>query len=150
TTYVRDLMGNVRTRTDPNTHVTHYTFDLQERLTDTVSPLNQRWTTTYDPEGHPATATDPRGYAAGNGTGTTTYAYDAVGRLTGIAYGDSTPDVIYTFDPAGRLTTMVDGQGTTGETYTYDDAGHRTVVTRDATTITYGYDAAGRVTSRTY
>ena len=152
TTYARDSMGSIVSRTDPNGHITAYNFDLDERLIDTASPLGRHWTSTYDPEGHRISLEDPRGYAAIDpSTGTTTYAYDALGRLTGIDYGDATPDVTYSFDAAGQVVAMEDAQGIDGlEGYTVDNLGRRTAVIRDGKTISYGYDAVGRVTNRTY
>lgn len=152
TSYIRDIVGNVVHRTDPNMHVTTYTYDLDERLTDTASPLGQHWTNSYDVEGHVISVEDPRGHAAMNpSTGTTNYTYDAAGRRVSIDYGDGTPDVTYTLDPSGAILAMADGQGTSGtETYTLDGLARRTAVTRDGSTITYGYDAASRVISRTY
>lgn len=152
TTYAYDAMGNETSRTDANGSVTHYTYDLAQRLVKTTSPLGKEWTSTYDAEGLRVTNVDPRGPAMGNpSAGTTTYAYDAVGRLVGIDYGDATPDVAYTLDAVGERVAMVDGAGTSGtEAYTVDAAGRQTAITRDGASITYDYDEAGRVVGRTY
>jgi RHS repeat-associated protein len=146
--------------------VTDYAFDgrgLVRRETQypawpTTSP-SLIATTTYDPNGNVAVATDQLGR-------TTTMTYDALDRLTGIDYSVSgTPDVTYTYDRNDRRTAMVDGTGTSsyaydelgrvisitspGSTvvgYRYDRDGHRTkLIYPDATAVTYAFDKAGRL-----
>jgi YD repeat-containing protein len=47
---------------------------------------------------------------------TTNYAYDAIGRVTGISYSDGTPPVSYAYDQYGDigLTSESDATGTSG------------------------------------
>lgn len=142
TGYTYDDVGNLVTRTDANQHVTSYAYDLANRLTSTVDPLTNSWSTTYDAAGNVATRTDANGK-------TTTYAYDALNRLTSITYADtSTASVSLAYDANGNRISMADGAGT--ETSTYDALNRLTAVTRGTDTFSYGYDAAGNLTSRTY
>ncbi|MGN6520514.1 MAG: type IV secretion protein Rhs, partial [Dokdonella sp.] len=90
---------------------------------------------------------------------TSTYAYDALNRLTGITYPTASLDVDYAYDqgdgttgcsgsfPQGRLTTMTDATGSTK--YCYDRRGNvtrKTQVASGTTLVTqYGYTAADRI-----
>jgi YD repeat-containing protein len=70
---------------------------------------------------NPLTSTDPLGRM-------TTFAYDALNRLSGVDYSDAgTPDVAYAYDANGNRTLMTDGTGTT--TDAVDQAGRLTSVT---------------------
>jgi RHS repeat-associated protein len=100
-------------------------------------------------------------------TTTTTYCYDALGRITGKGYSSqscpmSSATVSYTYDQGGagadavgRLSYMSDPSGS--ETYTYDTT-HRMgwlaqlqkVVGSTNYTTSYAYDASGDVTQITY
>ncbi len=100
----------------------------------------------YDGDGNRQTATD--------GTGTTTYGYDALDRLTtaGTPGGTTT----YTYDAAGNRLGLTISQGSTGysynaaneltgagtATYTYDADGNRVGATNGASTTAYSYDDA--------
>ncbi len=117
---------------------------------------------TYDLAGNRATLTDPLGQ-------TTTFSYDALGRLTRIDYSDpGTRDVTYTYDVHGNRTAMTTGVTTTSYSYDeldrlltagpvgyrYDRDGQRTkilysggLVTVGAPAVEYVFDAAGRVAS---
>jgi len=152
TSYDYDAVGQIVNQTDPNGHVTSRMYDLARRGTETVSPLSRRRTFGYDPEGNLLSFVDPRGHAAAApNTGTVRYAYDAAGRLVSVDYGDGTPDVAYVRSAAGEIASMADGQGVSGvENYTYDPVGRPLSVMRDSAALTYTYDAAGRVLTRTY
>jgi RHS repeat-associated protein len=137
------------TRSDDNQHTTTTAYDADDRLTSKTDPLGRVWTYEYDPNGNKTKVTDANGNATGNPSdGITTYAYDAVNRLSGIDYSDSTPDVTYVYDLAGRKTSMTDTAGTVG--YAYDDSDRLISVTRSSGGFTYGYDTAGRLNARTY
>ena len=142
TGYGYDAVGNLTTRTDPNTHVTTYAYDDARRLTSVTDPLTHATTFGYDPAGNLTTRTDATGQV-------TTYTYDALNRQTAIDYADpATPDVTFAYDANGNRTSMTDRAGT--ETYTYDALNRLTGDTRGSDSFSYGYDAAGNVTSRTY
>jgi RHS repeat-associated protein len=143
--------------TDPTgtTYCTQTTNGLSETTTSYYNSLDQlieqdppnttdetATTYTYDPAGNPETKID--------GSGTTTYGYDADNRVTGITYSD-TPSgmtephaVTYSYDVDGNRTQMTDGTGTT--TYSYDSLDELTSV-EDGAGKTVTYDAAAEITS---
>ena len=127
------------------TNKTLYGYNNLHELTDltpvTGSSLGAR-AFTYDAWARPLTATDGRG-------NTTTYSYDAVGRLIGTSFSDGTPAVAYTYNANGQVLTRVDGSGTT--TYGYDQMGRLTsrVNTAGGGTISYAYDKASNLVSTT-
>ena len=104
-------------------------------------------TYTYDPAGNIETKTD--------GSGVTTYSYDADNRTVGISYSDapsgmSTPTAVtYSYDGDGSRTEMTDGTGTT--TYAYNSLEELdSVEDGDSNTVTYGYDDDGNRTCLSY
>jgi len=122
TTYAYDALGHVTTSTNGSGVQTTFTYcecGALEGITEAVGTADQRRLSFTDNAAHErVTMVD------GNGN-TTSYAYDAVGRLTKIT--DPLNGVTtYTYDVAGELTAQV------------DQLGHAT---------SYGYDAMGRVTS---
>ena len=155
TNYEHDAGGNVRriTRAAGDAQyerVTDYAYDgrgLLRRETQypgwpsTAGALVA--TAVFDPNGNPLTTTDPLGRM-------TTFAYDALNRLTGVDYSDpGTPDVAYAYDANGNRTSMTDGRGTT--TYAVDEAGRLTSVTSPGpATVGYRYDLDGNRTKLIY
>ena len=109
--------------TDPRNVKTTYTVDGLGNLTSLASPDTGTTNATYDEAGNLKTRTDARGI-------TVTYQYDALNRLSKILYGDQT--VTLTWDSCangvGRLCAVADASGFTA----------------------YGYDAQGRVVSKTH
>src|SRR5262249_56725198 len=72
---------------------------------------------------------------------TTTYGYDALGRVTSRLYPDST-SVSFTYTPDGRRSTAVDTRGATS--YAYDSRRRITRMTYpDGRALAYGYDPRG-------
>lgn len=145
--YNTNLDGTVVSALAPGngTNKTLYGYNNLHELTDltpvTGSSLGAR-AFTYDAWARPLTATDGRG-------NTTTYSYDAVGRMTGTSFSDGTPAVAYTYNDNGQVLTRVDGSGTT--TYGYDQMGRPTsrVNTAGGGTISYAYDKASNLVSTT-
>ncbi|MCI9872814.1 RHS repeat domain-containing protein [Arthrobacter humicola] len=145
--YNTNLDGTVVSALAPGngTNKTLYGYNNLHELTDltpvTGSSLGAR-AFTYDAWARPLTATDGRG-------NTTTYSYDAVGRLIGTSFSDGTPAVAYTYNANGQVLTRVDGSGTT--TYGYDQMGRLTsrVNTAGGGTISYAYDKASNLVSTT-
>jgi RHS repeat-associated protein len=81
-----------------------------------------------------------------DGTGTSTYTYDSLGRLTVHTDGASAT-VGYEYDLRGLLTSL-NYPGLGAVTYTWDDAGRVDAVTDWADrTFTYSHDANGNVTN---
>jgi YD repeat-containing protein len=107
----------------------------------TTSPLTR--SVTYDLQGNRASVTDPLGQ-------TTSFSYDALGRLTNVNYSDSgTADVTFTHDFHGNRLTMVDDAGTTS--YAYDPQNRLLSVTRPGSvTVGYRYDRDGHRTKVIY
>ena len=143
---------------------------MRNRLASKTDALTQTETYQYDPAGALAFVTDRKGQVRG-------YTYDLLGRLTQAGFGaasttspvyDST--IAYTYDAGNRVTQIADSaNGTisrqyddrfdtvTQETtpqgsvaYTYDAAGRRATMTPSgATQLSYGFDAADRLTGIT-
>ena len=106
-------------------------------------------TIAYDENGNLLSATDPNGNGTPTaGDGTTSYGYDRANRLVSVDYSDSTPDVTFGYDNVGNRVSMSDGSGT--ETRAYDALDRLLSVSRGNDVFSYGYDAAGNVTRRTY
>jgi RHS repeat-associated protein len=115
-----DEAGNLRFVEDPLGGVTEHRYNAAGQRVETIDAVGNSWVFTYDAAGFPETQTDPLG-----NTATTVYA------------------------PNGELITKVDREGRV-TTYEYDEA-HRLIEetwdTVPPTIITYGYNAAGQVTS---
>jgi RHS repeat-associated protein len=80
---------------------------------------------------------DNRKTSQTDGTGTTSYGYDTVGRLT--SRNNPQGNVSYAYDAAGRKTSQTVGTATT--TYSYDNAGRLlSAVAPNGTTQNHAYD----------
>jgi RHS repeat-associated protein len=121
-----DANDNLTSVTDPRSLATSYTYTGFGDLKTQASPDTGTTTNTYDSAGNLATSTDARGTVS-------TYTYDALNRVTSVAYSLS---------------------GTTDQTlsFTYDartnGKGHLTGASDASHSVTWGYDALGRVTSK--
>jgi RHS repeat-associated protein len=141
TTYAYDHRDRVVSMTDPDNHVTTYSYDAAGNLLTTTDPAGRTTTRSYDPADRltgidysdPATPDvaytyDPAGrrLTMADGTGTTTYSHDALGRLTGVT--DGTGDTVgYGYDLRGSLTSLTYPNGHT-VSRTYTDAGRLATV----------------------
>ena len=180
-TYTYDLLSNQTSRTNALGETESYSYNLNNRLekitrpngntiqydynkldallqTDYSEEADGQVLYTYDEEGKRLSMSDL--------TGTSTYQYDADGRITGVQQGDGSvilynydsygnlakliyPDgseVQYEYDALDRLIKVTDREGKeTG--YTYDVAGNMTEVLRaNQTSAKLTYDAAHQVT----
>jgi len=152
--------GGLSTLTDANNNVTSWGLDLQGRVTSKTYAGISSSTINYYYESNSGLLhymTDAMG-------STSTYSYNADNTLAGTSYSTgsgvaATPNVSFAYDVAyNRVTMMSDVTGTT--TYSYNPITGSTttgagrlssVVTPTGTTsatITYGYDAVGRVVER--
>ncbi len=141
--YGYDAIGRATTSTDPNGAVTTTLYDdWRVTVTDASSHQMRR---TSDVYGRLATVEE---FNAGN-TYTTTYAYDLLGRLTGVtdAAGNVTS---VTYDSFGRKLGMTDPD-MGAWSYGYNDVGNLTSQT-DARGVvtTMTYDALNRLAQKSY
>lgn len=107
--------------------------------------VTKRAVHTYRADGTVGTVTRYAAAAGANPIGTSTAAYDGMGRITGITHAPTASPAIsygYTYDAASRIASMTTPEGTsiftldatdqlrsaslTGEAYTYDSTGNRT------------------------
>jgi RHS repeat-associated protein len=159
--------GTLKAQIDGAGERREYTYDPLGRLIETEDPLGRITRYGYDPGGRPIWREDPGGDCdASPRTGCTTSTFDAGDQLIELDYSESgTADVTFVYDDNGRRFGMIDGTGTSTRDYDslgrvtsttsggyttgfgWDLAGHNTSITYPGTigTVTYGYDAAGRV-----
>jgi len=147
TLYTYDLIGRLKTVTDPKDQVTTHTYGLDDALLSTVYTNAQiatpSVTYTYEPD-YPRVATMV------DGIGTTTYGYKAAGTLgagqVASVDGPLTDDTItYTYDQLGRVVTRAINGAANTVTWTFDALGRVTTEANLLGTFTYAYDG---VTSR--
>ena len=100
--------------------------------------------TTSQPTGKRASMTDA--------SGTTTYSYDSLDRLTMKATPEGTLD--YTYDAAANLASMTSSDGNVSVNYTRDELNRLSAVVdhrlNGSNTTTYTYDPASNVGTATY
>jgi RHS repeat-associated protein len=162
TLYTHDATGAVLTATDPQGQVTTSTFNAAAELTSTAysNAGTHSAVRTYNAAGLPATLVD--------GTGTTTFTYDTLGRLTNqaapggtVKYGynmrsqvttvtyPNAQNVTDAYEADGALTSATDWLGKK-TTFTYDQNESSTgEVAPNGIVTTNGYDNAGRVITTT-
>ncbi|MCI0544887.1 MAG: hypothetical protein L0Z49_10650, partial [Actinobacteria bacterium] len=168
--YTYDGHGNLSSFTDAKNQVTTFTYDPRDRLATQTDALLWSESSQYDPAGNLLFHTDRQGQVTGQ-------SYDALDRRSGAGYGAaSTGNPVYlsttsySYDAANRLTAVIDSvSGTitrgydnrfdslTDETspqgtvaYTYHADGQRATMTpTGGTPLSYGYDAAKRLTALT-
>lgn len=146
-TYTYDDRGNLLTMAGP-AGTASYTYNDASLLTQRTDAAGTT-AYTYDTAGRIKTALDPR-------TGSTaTFTRDDAGRTTTIGYGTGNGSRAFTYDDLNRVVTDAvknpAGQNSASITYGYDNADRLTSKTTAgmaaATTNTYGYDKANRLTS---
>jgi RHS repeat-associated protein len=160
-----NALGQVLGMVDPKADVRRQEYDdSSHQPTKTVAPLGATTSTKYNAMGELVSSTDAEGR-------TTTYTYDAAGRLTHIRLPvQSATPIVYTYDTLGNLRTTTDQLGHTTENqyddlqqlvtqidgdanatnYTYFADGQiHTLEDAAGNTTTWAYDAAGRVYTET-
>jgi RHS repeat-associated protein len=143
--YTYDAMNNLLTKTDRKQQTINYGYDALYRLTSKTYPDSTAVTYTYDPLSRLTQVTDP--------TGTYSFTYDNLGRLTGAgtqySFLSGTLSNSYGYDADSNRVSFTNPQsGITN--YSYDSLNRLTNLTDPNTgTFAFGYDALGRRTSLT-
>jgi RHS repeat-associated protein len=141
--FTYDAAGNQLTHTDFNGKTTSYTYDALNRTLTEVPDASFGAPTvkfTYTGTGKRASMNDV--------SGSTTYTYDQLDRLTTKAAPAGT--LTYTHDAFGNLLSIEVG-GSASATYTYDADERLETASGPATGSTsYGYDAVGNLDTVTY
>ncbi len=164
TTYSYDPLGQEASSTNALGQKTTYGYDGNRDLTTETNPSNEVTTLSYDADRNviginysdgttPNVAYtyngDQQRLTMIDGTGTTTYSYDSLGRLTGTLTSAGIPTG-YSFDLDGNLVTLSypSSVSSVDATYTYDAAGRMTGVTDwSGNTTSFGYDPNGNLTT---
>ena len=142
TEYTYDELGNLKTITDANDHITTYSYDPLNRLSLIKDHLSQVISYQYNTPENKVSVTDQNGF-------TVDYYYDLADRLDIIDYPGEMPDVNFDYNPLGRMTDMFDGLGQTH--WAYDNLNRIVSITDPfARTVGYGYDPDGKRASITY
>jgi RHS repeat-associated protein len=142
TSVTYDSAGNVETTTDPLMHLTQYSHDLQNRLTEVIDAASGHTLYDYDLKGNLTSVTDAENR-------TTQFTYDSVDEVT--KFTNPLGEVrTFSYDLARNLSVIVDAKGQRVE-FTYDDADQLTgKVLKDAgslvtDTVSFSYDALGNL-----
>jgi len=136
-TYDKD--GNVLTATDQRGYTTRYAYDAMDRLTTATFPNSTKDTFAYDSDGDLLKMTYPAQPSPG-ATDSTTYTYDALGRMTSQTetIGGKSYTMGYTYDGDGNVVSMT-YPDKTSMTMSYDFLDRLTTLGNLAT-ITYTLD----------
>lgn len=134
-----DDMGNPVKVKDSNNNELRYSYNSTGQV-DTIYTLDGTVTTQFDAYGRPVTVSDPD-------AGTVTYTYYATGELKSQVKNGKTTS--YTYNRNGQLKTMTESEGTT--TYNYNATTGLLLSIDGINNIdaSFGYDALGRMNSRT-
>jgi RHS repeat-associated protein len=170
TTFTYDSMDRVATRVDALTHSESLSYDLAGFPIGHTDRRSLLTATEFDALGRPTLVGFNKVGSGGSATydstiamtydaanrlltsvdsvsGTITYAYDDLDRLTSETSPQGT--MAYAYDAADRRTgATLTGQA--GVAYAYDAADRVTSITQGSTTVAYAYDDANRPTSMTY
>lgn len=149
TTYAYDALGRETSQITPVTTAcpsgctTTYTYDGAGNRLTMVDPLMQTTTSAYDAANGLTSIT----YSDGKTPNVTGIAYDSDGRRTTMTDGTGSSHWVY--DSLGRMTSYQNGAGATVQ-YGYDLKGQLTAITYpNGKVVSRGYDDAGSFTSVT-
>ena len=138
TTYVYDARGQVSSTRDPLNRATSYGYDPAGQLTSKTDSALRKTTFGYDAVGQRSTIS----YSDAK-TPDVSYTYTNLGQRDTMTDGTGTST--YTYDWLGRLTGQTNGAGQ-ATSFAYDLAGHLTALTYpNGKVVTRGYDNAGRL-----
>jgi RHS repeat-associated protein len=142
TTYVRNILGQVKEIEDPLKRKTTKQYDLAGNLERLTDPAKRTTTYKYDA----ANRLTEVSYSDGK-THSASYEYDTDGNRVKMEDGTGTSSYVY--DQLDRLTESKDGHGNVVK-YEYDLANQQTKLTYpNGKAVTRAYDSAGRVKSVT-
>ncbi len=139
TRYEDNALGQQTAVTDPLGRTTHYTYDSVGNELSSTDPEGQVTTMTYDADNEETSIS----YGDGKTPDVSNITYNADGERTGMT--DGTGTWTWNWDSLHRLTSVTEGNGGT-VSYAYDLRGLPTEITYpNGKTITRSYDAAGRL-----
>ena len=143
TRYEYDPLGRIVAVTDPLGRITRHGYDPAGNETSMTDPEGQVTTKTYD-AGNELTSIS---YSDGKTPDVTGIAYNADGERTSMTDGTGTSTFAY--DSLNRMTSSTGGSGATVK-YAYDLDGHLTTLTYpNGKSVSRSYDAAGDLTGVT-
>ncbi|MDA1014983.1 MAG: hypothetical protein O3A00_11105 [Planctomycetota bacterium] len=139
TRFTSNALGWRTSRTDALNRATNYAHDTMGRVTLVTLPDLSTTAYAHDANGNRTSMTDS--------TGTTTWAFDTVNRMTSETKGANSLSNVY--DAGGQRTSLTDQAGVT-VTFEHDGANRLTKVSRGPNwNATYGYDANSNLTTQT-
>lgn len=143
TNFGYDSAGHLINKTDPEGRTTYYGYDPAGRLTSVGYSDGQTPSVsyTYDGDGHQTSMTD--------GTGTTTYSYDTLGRLISQTNGAG-QQVSYGYDLDNHETSITYPDGNTITRAYNTDAQLAGITDWLGNTTTFAYDPNSNLTSTTF
>jgi RHS repeat-associated protein len=155
TQYSYDAVDRLSTVIDPAGSVTRYVYDDLGNLLSLISPDTGGTTFRYDPAGNLIRKIDAKGQ-------TFLFTYDAINRLVAIEAPGTSDDISYSYDSctngAGRLCAVTRGNNVLH--YRYTAYGEVASIEQSVTTwsgiqqahgtLSYSYDATGRLATITY
>ncbi len=135
-----DVVGNLMRETDPKLASTQHSYDVLNRLDQTVDAMTGVIDYGYDDHDNLTSVTSANGVV-------TNYEYDAFDKLTKEISSDR--DITtYTHDEAGNVLTKLDARGML-TSYNYDALGRLSLVTfNGGATIAYEYDTGSNAVGR--
>lgn len=140
TSFTRDALGRISLVTNARGGTVGYIYDNDGRRVKKKYNDADHATYTYDNNGNLTAVSDP--------TGTTTYTYDVLNRVTRIQYPDGLT-AAFTYDAVGNISSMTYPNGLTVDDE-YDSRNQLTKVLWDGTSsVTRTHDAAGYIVSET-
>ncbi|MFV2117301.1 LamG-like jellyroll fold domain-containing protein [Streptomyces sp. Act-28] len=144
-----------------------YDYDADDRITAVAGTGEEKNTFTYDDRGLLLTASGPSGSSSfawnGDGavtsrtdaSGTSTYGYDTAGRLKTVDDGATGTTLTYGYDVNSKVTSVDYGAGKARREFSYDAleqiTGDKLIspTGKQLSSITYGWDENGNMTSKT-
>jgi RHS repeat-associated protein len=161
--YTYDNLNRLATENDALGNTWAYSYDAASRLTSRTDAKSQQTTYSYNNRNDLTSITYPAGTPnvsfqydgvrnrtqMVDGTGTTSYVYDAANRLTSAIFPGSRT-VGYGYSNVGNRASITYPGGSNQVTYSYDAANHLTTVTDwNSNQTIYSYDNAGRLATAT-